>query len=110
MAHLCVCACGCGYGCVCASMFSGVGSWGGGFCNVFCRKRTQMTFNRQCFGGNSRVLFAHCNLVRLEVGIPACTREIGLGTVDCANILAEEREGFVDQHWDGAIVHCWHLI
>lgn len=48
----CVCVCEhvCRYGCVCASMFSGEGSWGGGFCNVFCRKRTQMTFNWQCFG------------------------------------------------------------
>lgn len=52
---------------MCASMFSGEGRWGGGFCNVFCRKRTQMTFHWQCFGGNSRGLFAHCNFVRLEV-------------------------------------------
>lgn len=89
----CVCACArgasaCVYGrvyvvrmCVCKHVFwGGEGSWGGGFCNVFCRKRTQMTFNRQCFGGNSRVLFARCNFARLEIGVPACIRETELGS------------------------------
>ena len=107
---MCVCEHVCRYGCVCASMFSGEGNWGGGFCNVFCRKRTQMTFNPQCFGGNSRVLFAHCNFVLLEVGVPACIRETELGGRLCKYILAEEREGFGDQQWDSASVHCWHLI
>lgn len=52
-ASVCVCVCvgTCVHGCVCASMFSGEGGWGGGFCNIFCRKRTQMTFNWQCVFG-----------------------------------------------------------
>lgn len=49
------------YVCVCASMFSGVGRMGGGFCNVFYRKRTQVTFNWQYFWRNSRGLCAYCN-------------------------------------------------
>lgn len=50
--RICVCVCVCAHGCrhesvcVCKHVL-----WGGGFCNVFCRMRTQMTFNWQCFGG-----------------------------------------------------------
>lgn len=102
---VCVWAHVCRYGCVRASTFSGEGTWGGGFCNVFYRKRTQMTFNQPCLWGNSRVLFCHCSFERLVEFQLVLERQSWEGR-SCKCVLAEEREDFGDQQWDSATVHC----
>lgn len=96
--HPCVCVGTCVHGCVCASMFSGEGGWGGGFCNIFCRKRTQMTFNWQrvsMWGGIAGV----CLLIAASPGwrLGSQLQRQSWGGRVGKLALAEGREGFGDQ-------------
>lgn len=69
---------------VCASMFSGEGGWGGGFCNIFCRKRTQVTFNWLCVLGEQGIAGV-CLLIAASPGwrseFPAPEAELGRQSV-----------------------------